>query len=99
MHYIVVPTQVWVFVFERVKAMRTRGDNLRDSITVHDCNVVHRLHLKQEFVSCSFCWITCTGLFFPKNGKIDIQMVKNFRHCFCYLLGAFVETSGTTYPE
>src|SRR5580765_3657252 len=69
MHHFVVATQIRIFIFQRVEAMRTSSYNFLHAIIIHGADVVKSLHLEKKFVACPFRRITVTAFLYTQYGK------------------------------
>ena len=62
MKNLVLATQLRIFVFDAVQAVRTGSDDFFDLVIIHGFHVFTGQHLKQHFVSGTSCQVT--GTFF-----------------------------------
>ena len=70
-HHLISTTQCRVFVLERVEAMRARGYDPLDAVTVQYGDVLHGLHLEQELVACATCRIAGAAFLLTEHRELD----------------------------
>src|ERR1700748_1199336 len=99
MDHFVIATQFRVFIFDRIKTMRTTGYYLFNIITVQYLYIHHSLHLEQELITRTFGRVTGAVLFGTQNRKADTHMIQYLANITRDTLCTFVKAAGATYPE
>ena len=98
-NHIVIPTQGRIFILDGVEAMGTRGDDLFDLVGIHHLDVLHGLHLKEEFVAGAFGGISSTTFFWPKHCIVNPDGFQDLNQRLDYSLIAVVIGASTANPK
>src|SRR5690349_1563975 len=99
MDHLIGTSKVGVFVLKDIEAMRTCCYDLANAVAIHHLNVVHRLHLKEEFISSASCGISIAGFFRSQNCEAYSGCRQDLRESNGDTLVSVVERSGATHPK
>ena len=98
-HDFVMAAKLWVFPAEGVQAVRARHDDLRGLDFVEHLDVLHSLHLEEEFVPGTSSRISVAGLALAEHHEFDPGHVQEFGNGFRCLLRPILECSSAANPE
>ncbi len=99
MYHFVLASQFRVFVFQCIETMRAGCYYFFDTIIIQYLDILVSHHLEHEFITGPANRVAGAHFFFPKDGIINTNFIKDGYKCFCDLLCPLIKTTGTAYPK
>ena len=96
---LVIATESGVFVLDGIEAVGAAGNDLLDVVVVKRCDVLHRLHLEEEFITRSLGGITGTGFLGAEDSELYADVVQYANDGDGDLFGSIVKAAAATDPE
>src|SRR5439155_23507076 len=97
--HFVLPTKLWIFIFERVVTMWARRHDLLHIAACKCLDIGVCALLKKKLVANSARGIAGAGFLFTEHGEVHSCIPKQLYCRTGHLLGAWIERRGAAYPE